>query len=148
MSEMKSLDLDPELGREDREAYACGRLLAELEGIQRAALGRINATITDRYYGAASSTPGSVFGMLVGDAQSHLSKLRKTKPGAHSAVQERLEEIMWNLGSYPKTLTMERQGLFALGYYHQRARNRAAARAASEARENNSENPNPDGEES
>ncbi len=55
---------------------------------------------------------------------------------------------VWNLGSYPKTLTMERQGLFALGYYHQRARNRAAARAASEARENNSENPNPDGEES
>lgn len=147
MSEMKSLTPNPNFEGGDREAYACGRLLAELEGIQRAALGRINATITDRYYGAASSTPGSVFGMLVGDAQPHLSKLRKTKPGVHSAVQERLEDIMWNLGSYPKTLTMERQGLFALGYYHQRARNRAAARAASEARENNGENPKPDGEE-
>lgn len=143
MSEMKSLNLDPELGREDREAYACGRLLAELESIQRSALGRINATITDRYYGAASSTPASVFGMLVGDAQSHLSKLRKTKPGAHSAVQERLEEIMSNLGGYPKTLTMERQGLFALGYYHQRAKNRADAKAAGDKK-----NGNPDGEES
>lgn len=134
MSEMKSLNLDPELDQGDREAYACGRLLAELESVQRAALGRINATITDRYYGAASSTPASVFGMLVGDAQSHLSKLRKTKPGTHSAVQERLEEIMSHLGGYPKTLNMERQGLFALGYYHQRARNRADAKAASESR--------------
>jgi len=143
MSEMKSLNLDPELDREDREAYACGRLLAELESIQRAALGRINATITDRYYGSASSTPASVFGMLVGDAQSHLSKLRKTKPGVHSAVQERLEEIMSNLGGYPKTLTMERQGLFALGYYHQRAQNRAGIKAASDKK-----NENLDGEES
>lgn len=147
MGEMKSLSEEPGLEKEDGEAYACGRLLAELEGVQKAALGRINATITDRYYGAASSTPASVFGMLVGDAQSHLSKLRKTKPGVHSAVQERLEEIMSGLRSYPKTLTMERQGLFALGYYHQRASNRAAARAASEARENG-ENPSPDGEES
>lgn len=142
MSEMKSLNLDPNFEREDREAYACGRLLAELESIQRAALGRINATITDRYYGAASSTPASVFGMLVGDAQSHLSKLRKTKPGAHSAVQERLEEIMSHLGGYPKTLNMERQGLFALGYYHQRAENRADAKAAGDKK-----NGNPDGEE-
>jgi CRISPR-associated protein Csd1 len=151
MSEMKSLNLDPEFdNREDREAYACGRLLAELEGIQRAALGRINATITDRYYGAASSTPASVFGMLVGDTQSHLSKLRKTKPGVHGAVQERLEEIMSSLSGYPKTLNMERQGLFALGYYHQRAHNRAAARAAGEAREarENGETPSSDGEES
>lgn len=143
MSEMKSLNPNPDLEDEDREAYACGRLLAELEGIQRAALGRINATITDRYYGAASSTPASVFGMLVGDAQSHLSKLRKTKPGVHSAVQQRLEEIMSNLGGYPKTLTMERQGLFSLGYYHQRARNRADIKAA-----NDKKNENPDGEDS
>ena len=147
MSEMKSLNEQPDFDKEDGEAYACGRLLAELEGVQKAALGRINATITDRYYGAASSTPASVFGMLVGDAQSHLSKLRKTKPGVHSAVQERLEEIQWGLQRYPKTLTMERQGLFALGYYHQRARNRAAARAAGEARENG-ENSSPNGEES
>ena len=144
MSEMKSLNLDPELDQGEQEAYSCGRLLAELESIQRAALGRINATITDRYYGAASSTPASVFGMLVGDAQSHLSKLRKTKPGTYSAVQERLEEIMSHLGGYPKTLNMERQGLFALGYYHQRARNRADAKAASEARDT----ANHDGEES
>ena len=139
MSEMKTLNPDPKLDGEDREAYACGRLLAELEGIQRAALGRINATITDRYYGAASSTPASVFGMLVGDAQSHLSKLRKTKPGVHSAVQERLEEIMSSLGGYPKTLTMERQGLFSLGYYHQRAQNRADIKAASDKKRENSD---------
>lgn len=139
MSDMKFLSLDPDFEREDRAAYACGRLLAELESAQRAALGRINATITDRYYGAASSTPASVFGMLVGDAQSHLSKLRKTKPGVHAAVQERLEEIMSNLHGYPKTLTMERQGLFSLGYYHQRAQNRADIKAASDKK---NESPN------
>lgn len=137
MSEMKSLNTDSKLEGQDREAYGCGRLLAELEALQRAALGQINATITDRYYGAASGTPASVFGMLVGDAQSHLSKLRKTKPGAHAAIQERLTEIMSGLDGFPSTLTMKRQGLFALGYYHQRARDRDDARAASEARTNN-----------
>jgi hypothetical protein len=31
-------------------------------------------------------------------------------------------------------LTLEQQGLFALGYYHQHAENRAAAKAAAERR--------------
>lgn len=136
VDEMKSLEADPRLEREDKAAYSCGRLLAELEQIQREALGRgINTTLVDRYYGAASTTPGKVFGLLVANAQDHLSKIRKSRGGTYEALQRKLEEIMAPLSMYPKSLDVGRQGLFALGYYHQRAENRAAARAAKEAKE-------------
>ena len=46
-------------------AYRLGRLFAVLESVQRAALGNLNATIRDRYYGAASATPAAVFPMLL-----------------------------------------------------------------------------------
>ena len=111
-------------------AYRCGRLLAVLESAQYAALG-ITA-ITDRFYGAASSAPASVFGRLLRGAQPHLSKLERDRPGAYHALQQRLEEVMAGLKGFPKTLDMEDQGLFALGYYHQRAHDRAQARARRE----------------
>jgi CRISPR-associated protein Csd1 len=109
-------------------AYHCGRLLAELEGLQRAALGRINATLVDRFYGTASAAPATVFGTLLKGAQPHLSYLRKNRPGAHNAIQERLEEILGAIGEeFPSTLTLRKQAYFGLGYYHQRARNRRNA---------------------
>jgi CRISPR-associated protein Csd1 len=108
-------------------AYHCGRLLAVLERIQRAALGDINATVVDRYYGAACASPGSILGNLVNDAQSHLSKLRKEKKDYHH--QLRLEQVLGAIGDhFPKTLSLPRQGLFALGFYHQKAADRAAAK--------------------
>jgi hypothetical protein len=58
-------------------AYKCGRLLAVIERIQSAAIGNPNATLTDRYYGSASTAPASVFGVLLRMTQPHLSKLRK-----------------------------------------------------------------------
>lgn len=107
-------------------AYHCGRLLAVLERIQYAALGDINATIVDRYYGAACASPGSILGNLVNDAQAHLGKLRKERKDYHH--QLRLEEVLTAIGSeFPKTLSLPRQGLFALGYYHQRANDRLQA---------------------
>ncbi|NJL88482.1 MAG: type I-C CRISPR-associated protein Cas8c/Csd1 [Coleofasciculaceae cyanobacterium SM2_1_6] len=127
---MENLNPDPELNPEDRSAYHCGRLLAELEATQRAALGKINASLTDRYYGAASSNPASAFPPLLRGARAHLSKLRKNQSGTCNALEESLEEITSHLDSFPKTMTMQNQGLFALGYYHQRAKNRAAAKAA------------------
>lgn len=101
-------------------AYLCGRLLAELEAIQREAI-KPKATIVDRFYGSASTAPASVFGNLMRGAQSHLAKLRKEKPGLAVIFQKRLEEIQSGLSAFPRVLTMEEQGLFALGYYHQRA---------------------------
>jgi CRISPR-associated protein Csd1 len=131
MITMKELNLDPSFENEnDTMAYHCGRLLAHLEGIQKAALGDINTTLIDRYYGAAANTPGKVFGELVKDAQAHLRKLRVTKPGTHEALQQRMEGIMvkfYSAEHFPNTLTMQQQSIFALGYYHQRAANRKEA---------------------
>lgn len=137
VDEMKSLTGEPPLEGVDRAAYACGRLLAELEQIQREALGRgVNTTLVDRYYGAASTTPAKVFGLLVGNAQDHLSKIRKSRSGTYEALQRKLEEIAEMLSRYPNSLDVGQQGLFSLGYYHQRAENRAAAIAAREAKQN------------
>ncbi len=119
----------------DKPAYLCGRLLAVFESLQRAALGPINATITDRFFGTASSAPASVFGRLIRGGQAHLGKLRKEKPNVYTAFQRQLESIMGQdseeiqpkLRAFPKTLTLKDQGLFGLGYYHQRATDRAAA---------------------
>lgn len=115
-------------------AYHCGRLLAVLEQVQRAALGNINASIVDRFYGTASSAPASVFGRLLRGAQPHLAKLQRDMPGTGRALQGHLEDILANLSSFPRTLTLKEQAVFALGYYHQRAHNRAQAKAGAERR--------------
>lgn len=102
-------------------AYLSGRLMAVLEDIQHAALGSIGATVVDKYYGAASATPASVFGKLVGAAQNHLAKIRKDREGLHVVMQRRLTDVLAHLNAFPTTLTLEKQGMFALGYYHERA---------------------------
>lgn len=101
--------------------YLLGRLFSCLENVQRAALGKqINATIRDRYYGAASATPASVFPMLVRNAQHHLSRLRKDKPGLAVTLERDIGEIIDLLGSaFPRAMAIEAQGHFAIGYYHQ-----------------------------
>lgn len=124
--------LDPE----NRDpAYLCGRLLAVLDAVQRAALGATNATIIDRFFGAASTAPISVFGRLVRGAQPHLAKLRRDRPGAYVALEARMQEILAGIGEFPHTLSLRQQGAFVLGYYHQRADDiaRAMARRAERA---------------
>ena len=66
--------------------------------------------------------------------QPHLSKLQRDRRGAYFALQQRLEEILGGVSQFPRTLTLEGQGLFTLGYYHQRAYDRAQAREAAERR--------------
>lgn len=124
--------LDP---KNDNPAYLCGRLLGVLEDIQRAAVPSANTTIVDRFYGTASSAPASVFGNLMRNCQNHLSKLRNTKKGAYFALQNQLEEVYSGLSKFPRTLNMEEQGLFAMGYYHQRAASRAEARKRAKEKE-------------
>jgi len=132
VTEQELVRLDP---GNQAPAYLCGRLLTVLESIQRAALGDVNATIVDRYFGTASSAPAAVFGKLLRGAQPHLSKLRRDRPGSYRALQQRLEEVQAGLQGFPKTLSLTDQGLFALGYYHQRAADRAGAAAARARRE-------------
>ncbi|MBF4510320.1 MAG: type I-C CRISPR-associated protein Cas8c/Csd1 [Aeromicrobium sp.] len=119
--------------QEESPAYLCGRLFAVIESVQYAALGRVNATVADKFFSAASTAPATVFGKLLSDAQPHLAKLRKTREGAHVALQTRLEEIATRIGpSFPRILSIEEQGRFMLGYYHQRATDRADSRVARE----------------
>jgi len=114
-------------------AYSCGRALAVLEAIQRRALGKVNSTIVDKYFAAASSTPASVFGRLLSGAQPHLAKMRKSEQtkGAAVALERRLEEVLAPIDAFPTTLSLRDQALFALGYYHQRAADRAASSSKS-----------------
>lgn len=108
----------------DREltspAYRLGRLFAELENVQRAALGSVNASVKDRFFGAASATPASVFPVLLRNAQHHLGRLKKDKPGLAHVMEKEIGEIIDGLDAQlPRSLRMEEQGRFAIGYYHQ-----------------------------
>lgn len=104
-------------------AYQCGRLLAMLAGLQWAALGDVGAGVVQRYYVAASQTPGLTFGRLVANAKNHLGKLEVDLAYWY---ENQIAEIMSRIqDSIPATLGLEGQGLFALGYYQQIAANRA-----------------------
>lgn len=98
-------------------AYRLGRLFAVLEKIQEEASPGLNATIRDRYYGAASSTPVSVFTTLLRLKNHHLGKLSK---GRAVQMEKLIGEIMEGLTDFPRQLGLPDQGRFALGYYHQR----------------------------
>ena len=109
-----SMSLDTE--RAD-PAYRLGRLFAALEKVQEDALGSVNASIRDRFYGAASATPGSVFPRLLRTYQHHLAKC----DGGLKVIREKLvQEIVGPMVDFPAHLNLAEQGLFALGYYHQR----------------------------
>ena len=99
-------------------AYRLGRLFAALEKIQEEASPGLNATIRERYYGAASSTPVSVFTTLLRLKNHHLAKLFNR--GRAINFERLVGEIMGGLQDFPKHLNLSEQGRFALGYYHQR----------------------------
>lgn len=109
-----------DLGNTD-PGYLLGRLFSTLENVQRAALGaQVNATIRDRYYGAASATPASIFPVLLRNTQNHLGKLRKEKPGLAVNLEKEVGQIVDALPpAFPRSLPVEEQGRFAIGYYHQ-----------------------------
>jgi CRISPR-associated protein Csd1 len=106
------MSLDP--GRKD-VAYLLGRLFAVLEKAQLDALGSINATIKDRFYGAASATPATVFPRLLKLSQHHIEKAEYGR-----VSDTRIAEIMEHIDSFPSHLGLEDQGLFAIAYYQQK----------------------------
>jgi len=100
-------------------AYRLGRLFATLEKIQEEANPSINSTIKDRYYGAASSNPVSVFPTLLKLSNHHLAKLENR--GRKTNFEKLLNEIMTDIPpDLPTSLSLQAQGKFAVGYYHQR----------------------------
>jgi len=118
--------LNEQLENTQDPGYLCGRLLAELENLQRKAVSNSSSTLVNRYYGGASTTPLMVFPNLVNIAQTlHLPTLRNSGSGAYTGFNERIEEILSKLSEYPAKLTLKQQSSFALGYYDQRAHDSA-----------------------
>ena len=104
----------------DNVGYRLGRLFAVLEKAQEEASPGINATIRDRYYGAASCSPGSVFPTLMRLKNHHVAKLENR--GRAVNLERLISEIVGEVQDFPSILSLPDQGRFALGYYHQRQR--------------------------
>jgi CRISPR-associated protein Csd1 len=107
------------------KGYLLGRLFALYEQVQSIALGRnVNATIKDKFYGAASAQPRKVFALLERGSANHLSKIGKQMPGYKVNLEKQLGEIMGHMtpadDPFPTAFSAEEQALFGLGYYHQR----------------------------
>ena len=104
------------LNRDSREkGYLCGRLFAVLEILQKNAIGNVNSNIKSRFFGACCSNPAMVFPRLIKLAQNHIDKLEKS-----AYFEMIISEIIDKLDSnFPKTLSIEDQGKFIIGYYHQ-----------------------------
>ena len=83
----------------------------------------MNASIRDKFYGAASASPQKVFALLEKGSASHLGKLRKEKPGYEFVLRRDVAAIMEMMhpgdSPFPASLAAEDQALFGLGYYHQ-----------------------------
>lgn len=99
-------------------AYRLGRLFAVLEKVQEEANPGINATIRERYYGAASSAPVTVFTTLLRLKNHHLAKLENR--GRAVNLEKLIGEIVDGVDAFPGHLALPEQGRFAIGYYHQR----------------------------
>lgn len=98
--------------------YRLGRLFATLEKIQEEASPGINATIRDRFYGAASGTPVAAFPHLMKLKNHHLAKLENR--GRAVNLEKIITEVMGGISDFPTHLNLQDQGRFAVGYYHQR----------------------------
>jgi CRISPR-associated protein Csd1 len=95
--------------------YLLGRLFAVLEKAQQDTNPDLNKTIKDRYFSSASATPAVIFPILLKLTQHHIAK-----SDYKYVAEKRISEIMNQINEFPFYLTLEKQGIFALGYYHQR----------------------------
>jgi CRISPR-associated protein Csd1 len=109
------------------QAYQLGRLFASFEYAQTNALGDLNRTLKDSYFSAAAATPAAVFPRLVRVHQHHIEKLpisleeaRREKKRTKGFFDRLDREICGHVSAFPAHLPLERQGLFYIGYYHQR----------------------------
>lgn len=121
---------------ERRPAYVLGRLLRIYEEVQYAALGKLNSNVVDKFYGTFSAAPALLLGRLDANARNHLRRLRTgddKQKRAFGRLDMHLAMVFATLkkDDIPARLSPQEQGLFALGYYHEKARSlerRAEAR--------------------
>jgi len=108
-----SLDLqNPNIG------YRLGRLFAAMERAQESASPGLNATIRDRFYGAASATPVTAFPYLLNKLTPH--HLNKLAVGQKIWLENLIGQVLETVTQFPAHLSLDDQGRFAIGYYHQR----------------------------
>ena len=124
------MDIKPTLTADTADsAYNCGRLLAVLSATQRKAQGYPKGFtgVAERYFASASTSPASVFPMLLSLNRHHLDKIRKSGDG--NAYEETvIRDILTHLRptggmppEFPPHLDLRGQGRFAIGFYQQQA---------------------------
>jgi CRISPR-associated protein Csd1 len=132
-------------------AYVCGRLMSAYEDLQRTTAKKsgvpINKTITDRFFSLASTYPAAAFAEIVDLGQKHMKKLRRLDSNAAFSIERRIMEINNLLqpsekGPYPSDLSLENQGLFALGYFHQKSQSISDAINGKLSKENSNQDSN------
>lgn len=108
--------------------YVMGRLFAVLEALQRDAHdpsgkssseagGAKKTTIRDRYFTSACATPAVVFPPLIKLAQAHLKKVDQKKEIYYNRM---ITELMNKMtANFPVRLSLQDQGIFQMGYYHE-----------------------------
>lgn len=106
---------------EKNKGYLLGRLFAVFEKVQQeSADTELNTTITDRFYGAASTNPVTVFTQLIRLNRNHMSKLKSKNTGLNIIREKEIGEIMNVIDSFPTHLDLNEQSYFAIGYYHEK----------------------------
>jgi len=100
-------------------AYVLGRLFAVLEKVQQEAIGDVNASIKDRYFTSACASPASVFPVLLRLSQHHISRAEYGYARDHR-IEEILNLLDVEKNPIPSRLSLDDQGVFVLGYYHER----------------------------
>ncbi len=127
---MEENRIDMELNAENQSiGYLLGRLFAVLERTQIAALDNVNASIRDKYIGAAATTPARVFSTLLRGYETHLSTLRKkdggAKQGLASMLDRELNTIVAHISTkspaLPKTLSTDEQAEFYIAFHQEQA---------------------------
>jgi CRISPR-associated protein Csd1 len=103
-------------------AYVCGQIFAKLESIQYAALGERNAGIREKYFTYAMTLPSAAFGRLFNLNSKHFTKLKGNQPDYADNLDKQLQALCKNINieDFPQTFSLEQQGQFAIGYYHQK----------------------------
>ena len=101
----------------DYTPYVLGRVFSLLENIQESTGGA--TTVKDRYFNSACATPGTVFPLLLRLKNSHMRVLKREKAGLAVTLERELGGLLNQIDEFHKRLSLEEQGTFLLGYYHQ-----------------------------
>jgi len=145
--------IEPEIFETTDKSYNCGRLLAVLANTQQKAhdFKLEGPGVAERYYGRASSSPGSVLPLLIRLNRHHLNKISKSErfKGDERYIEEHIQNIIALFRpefeneppNFPRSLNLQDQGRFAIGFYQQQAADFAARNANKKANDKITEQP-------